>query len=495
MRARLNRIRTGSRVEAERTREVIGVLEAQRGRTGAGPVNYGPDRMVSPDSLAHVLLAAVSRALRGQDCADLGRQPMLSRLPGTPGPVRRMATARAAGRRALPAERAGDLDTETVARWHVEHYPGGPYPAAMIGSPNGAAVHLAAALGVPWLPASFEVGVQWPDGRVDDPTAAMRYGAVVADRILAANRDVECRQVYDPTTRGSSAGTSLPLTFRWRRLPEAYREFLDRQLPRQAPVLLLHDARTWPIYEAGERHSFQLGGVTSGLEPADFQPDSQILKQLLRNLGAEPARWRIPTAVSRYGYAEHGVAPGFETSLRAWARSTGSWLHRILAPRPEVLSAATADLYRGWLQAAGKSGNRCVVECGRLLDPWQVLRAGLVPYWCENAGQRSVTSVEWWLAGSAPFSSVDVLPEAPGVRSPASAGLPQWRAVASFGRRRRALDRAAARGYPTTRLPTRHATEVLRAQPCDLPVPPPLRVGQVLTALRDCGMAQGLLIC
>ncbi len=135
-----------------------------------------------------------------------------------------------------------------------------------------------------------------------------------------------------------------------------------------------------------------------------------------------------------------------------------------------------ADLYRRWLRVAGKTGNRLVVECGRLLDPWQVLRAGLVPYWCENATRRSVEQAEWWLAGSEPFSSVDVLPEPPGVRSPALAGLPQWLAVAGFGRRRRALDRTSARGYPVTSVPTRRATEVLRAQPCDLPAPPPLEM-------------------
>jgi hypothetical protein len=136
-----------------------------------------------------------------------------------------------------------------------------------------------------------------------------------------------------------------------------------------------------------------------------------------------------------------------------------------------------------------------VVECGRLLDPWQVVRAGMVPYWCENATRRSVEQVEWWLAGSEPFSSVDVLPEPPGLRSPALAGLPQWLAVAGFGRRRRALDRTAARGYPVTSVPTRRATEVLRAQPYDLPTPAPMGVPEALETLRETGSHQGLLVC
>jgi hypothetical protein len=36
---------------------------------------------------------------------------------------------------------------------------------------------------------------------------------------------------------------------------------------------------------------------------------------------------------------------------------------------------------------------------------------------------------------------------------------------------------------------------VLRNQPCDLPAPPPLRMAEALTALRDAGAHQGLLVC
>lgn len=453
-----------------------------------------PERVVSPDSLGRVLLAAASRAVRGRDCADLGYHPLLSRFRGAPEPVRRAALVRAAGRAAISAEQAGAVDAERVARWMVEHYPARWYPGIVLGSPHGAAVHLAAAMGVPWLPTGFEVAVHWPGGTVDNPIGALAYGARAATRLLAANPAVRVRQVHDPAARGVLAGSTVALVVRWHRLPAAYRQFLDTRLAPGAPVLLLRDTRTWPVLDAGDGHSFQLGAPASGLTPADFQPDSDLLGQVLRGAGGDGASWDAPGAGAP-GYAEHGIEPGFETSLRQWVRHAGTRLHRVLFPQPEALSAAAADVYRHWLRGAGKSGDRCVVECGRLLDPWQVVRAGLVPYWCENATRASVAGAEWWLAGSAPFSSLDVLPEPPGLRSPALAGLPQWLAVASFGRRRRAVDRVAARGYPISPVATRHATEVLRGQPYDLPIPKPLRMAEVLRGLRDSGAPQGLLIC
>lgn len=454
----------------------------------------GPERVVSPDGLARVLLAVTSRALRGEDCSDLRYQPLLSRLRGTPDPVRRMAVTRAAGRAAVTARQAAAIDAERVARWAVAHYRPRWYAGAVLGSPHGAGAHLATALGVPWLPASFEVVVHWPAGAVDDLAGALAYGRAPATALLAGNAGVRVRQVHDPVGRGVLAGSTVALTVRWNQLPDAYRNFLDSRLAPGAPVLLLADSRTWPVVDVGAGHTFQVSGPASGLEPEDFRPGTRPLRQLLRSAGADPARWDPPADTAPERSAEHGLEPGFEAGLRAWALRTGSPLHRVSYPCPAALSAGTADVYRRWLRRAGKTGDRCVVECGRLLDPWQVVRAGLVPYWCENATHRSVAGAEWWLAGSAPYSSVDVLPEPPGMQSPVVAGLRQWLAVASFGRLRRAVDRTAARAYPVTPVPTRHATQVLRAQPYDLPPPPPLQMAEALSVLRDSGVPAGLLI-
>ncbi|ROT29867.1 hypothetical protein [Micromonospora sp. HM5-17] len=465
----------------------------QEFRADDGVLSPEPERIVSPESPGRVLLGVASRATRGRDCADLGYQPLLSRFRGAPETVRRSALARAAARAAVSAAQAAALDAEQVARWVVDHYPPRWYPGAVLGSPHGGAVHLAVAMGVPWLPAAFDVSVHWPGGAVDDPAGALGYGARMAAALLRANPGVRVRQVYDPAGRGVLAGSTLSLVVRWHRLPRAYREFLDSRLASGAPVLLLRDVRSWPVLDAGGGHSFQLGTPTSGLEPGDFRPDSALLRQVLPGVGGDGATGDPPDS-GRPGQAEHGVEPGFERDLLAWARVAGNPVHRVLFPEPEALSAAAADIYRDWLRGAGKSGDRCVVECGRLIDPWQVVRAGLVPYWCENATRRSVTGAEWWLAGSLPFSSLDVLPEPPGLRSPAFAGLPQWLAVASFGRRRRALDRVAARGYPVSAVATRHATEVLRNQPYDLPAPSPLRAAEVLAGLRNSGASPGLLV-
>lgn len=468
-------------------REITGWLA-----TGGVPA---PQQIVSPDSPCRVLLAATARALHGRDCDDLRYLPILSRFRSTPEPLRRAAVARAAARAAVAPQHVGEIDGDQIAQWVVEHYPQRWYPGVVFGSPHGGAVHLATAMGVPWLPSEFEMAVHWPQGSVDDPAGALVHGGGVVDRLLGANPGLAVRQVHDPAGRGHLVGCTITLVARWCELPVPYRRFLAACLAPASPVIMLRDARTWPVLDAGTRHSFQVGGPASGLEPDDYLPTSEQLGRVLRHTGGDRSQWRAPAVACPIGFAEHSVEPAFEESVGSWAETAGSALHRVLFPRPEALSAATADLYRGWLRGAGKTGNRCVIECGRLIDPWQVVRAGLVPYWCENAARRTVSAAEWWLAGSSSFSSVDVLPEPPGLDSEAVAGLAQWRAVASFGRRRGALDRVAARGYPGNPVPTRRATEVLRGQPYDLPRPAPLPVGAALGGLRENGTSLGLLVC
>ena len=111
------------------------------------------------------MLRALGRYLHGRDFPRVGSIPavmaplglVLNRLP------RRVAEAvyRFGGWvEAVPTDRLGEIDTETISEWAVREYPRRPYPAAMIGSSNGAAVHLCAALGIPWLPQTFLIPVR-----------------------------------------------------------------------------------------------------------------------------------------------------------------------------------------------------------------------------------------------------------------------------------------------------------------------------------------------
>jgi hypothetical protein len=264
------------------------------------------------------------------------------------------------------------------------------------------------------------------------------------------------------------AGCTVTLHARWHTLPDPYRRFLSTCLQPGGTVLVVRDMRTWPVLDTGTGHTFQLGTPASGLEPDEYLLGGPLIRQALRYADGDAARWKPPSLSCPDGYVETGVEPNLEESIRAWTGKHGAALHRLLYATPDALSGAVADLYRPWRP---QPTDRLVVECGRLLDPTQVLRAGLVPYWCESGTSRSATALEWWLAGSRPFASIDVLVEPSGVPSAAAASYRQWTAIAHSGASG-TVDPGAVGDYTTSPTPTRHATHLLRRHPTSSPTPP-----------------------
>ncbi|UQU61918.1 hypothetical protein COUCH_23055 [Couchioplanes caeruleus] len=449
-------------------------------------------RVVCPDSLGLVLLTAAARAVRGRDCRGLDRVPTLGqRWSARDGLTPRTLVHDAAG--ALPVALVARLDADAVASWIEAHYPEATYPAVVLGSPHGAAVHLAAALGAPWLPSGFTVTVPWPGGSPGDWEGAMDWGGVVADAIVAANPDVTVRQVHDPLLRGPLrgplCGTTITLHLRWRTLPPAYRSFLACRLRPGGAALMVRDIRTWPTLDLAPGHSFQLGSPASGWSPDGYTMANPLFRRALA--GLDEGSWSTPYLVAPRRCADQGGEVGFDHDLRRHAAP----VHRLLYARSPALSVFVAELYRRSLGERG-GGRDCAVTSGTLVDPGRVLAAGLVPYWCESASRQAADAAEWWLAGAAGFEGVTVVPQPPGLRCEAHADARQWRSVAAFARERPVVDPVALARYPLFPLPTSHATSALAGDTAGADVAGPLRLtaGEVLAALHDTGPALGPLV-
>src|SRR5690606_37301412 len=78
-------------------------------------------------------------------------------------------------------DKLGKVDSNASSEWVSNLFPKGKYPAVLIGSSNGPIVHLAAAMGIPWLPQTFLIPVKTPEGLgVDEPTKRMEWGREAA---------------------------------------------------------------------------------------------------------------------------------------------------------------------------------------------------------------------------------------------------------------------------------------------------------------------------
>jgi hypothetical protein len=236
----------------------------------------------------------------------------------------------------------------------------------------------------------------------------------------------------------------------------------------------------------------QIGTPVTGLSPDEYDPDRPTFRRIFADLGVE--RWSPLRREDPMKYAERGGEPGLEPQLRELAEEAGHRAFRVLYDSPATLSACVADLYREHLRRTIGLGDACLVETGRLLDPYRVLEHGLVPYWCESAAQRTVAAAEWWLAGSDPFERLTVLPEPPGTAGEAHARLVQWRSVAGFARHVGRVDRLAAGRYPRLPLPRSRVVRVIEESVHPRRLTPSMTTEQALEGLKRQGAVHGLLV-
>jgi hypothetical protein len=361
----------------------------------------------------------------------------------------------------------------------------------VLGSPHGAAVQLAAVCGAAWLPTSFTVTAPWPGGSAGNWIAAMAWGTRLAERILAGNPAITVRQVHDPILRGSLCGATVSLQFRWRTLPEAYRQFLRSRLAPGGASLMVRDLRTWPVLDGPTGYGFQIGSPTSGWTSGDYSTARYGFHELLRSIDADD--WPEPGFEFSPKYAETGGEPSIEPELRQIATVTGSTGHRVLYRDPHSFSGAVADLHRAWLRPSA-SGRHAVVGSSRMIDPWQAVDRGMVPYWCESSSRSAADAAELWFAGSRPFDSISVLPDPPGTEHDDTATLAHWRAIAAFGRRHGEVDALVAGRYPLLPPAAGQATRHLRNAAAAPVLPEPLPVDEAMRGLADAGVTMGLLV-
>jgi hypothetical protein len=422
---------------------------------------------------ATAMVSALSAALRGETFPHLGSSALYGRAVRAAGrlpwPLLRQIYARIGAAEGVDPARLGDVDLAAVARWLTEQYPRRRYPAAFVGSSNGAVTHLAAAIGAPWLPGTVLV----PVGRVGDPERpvdAMRFGERYAPALLQRNPDVVLHHMHDQEQDELMVARMTYFRTKWRALPAAYGEFLDAALLPDAPVIVVDDRSSWPVVRVNERHVFQ-AGAQGGLDPEDYLH-----------------RPHTPTADDHAPEAEWGAEPEFTGAVIEWCRRAGRRVVVLTTPGPQQLAHPVATVLRQWYRARNQADDQLLVPTFILGDPWLTLNLGAVPFWAFFSVEPARHALENHLASSDPYGVVRFLLFQHGTDSAGIARPEDWaRTVQKYGARADFL------GLDTDKFP--HDIGFLgRYGPALNRLPrarrlwPPLNVDEALRGLAEAGL-------
>ena len=438
------------------------------------------------------MLRALGRYLHGQDFSGLGvtspaLEPVALAINALPRRLREALYIWSGWWEAIPPEKLGEVRAEEIARCAVDAYPRRRYPAAMIGSASGAAVHLCAALGIPWLPQTVFIPVRRSGIHPDEPRQDMEWAREPARALLAANPDLQLHHMHDPNQDHLMIQRMTYFRVKRLRLGETYARWLEARLAPGATIFLSECRRTWPVTRVGERHVFQFGAL-GGVTADEYHHGSARVAEFLRRYGSHRRRWDPPEPDEEQPEAEWGFVPALCADVEELARRRGYRIRRIIFEEPEHLSPLVADLYRWWHHRRGLPSSRLLVESFIVMEPWWALRTGAVPFWMKFNVEADAAWLERYLDGVEPYDHIHIMLFSHGTDSAGLAAIERWRAILGRASKSGSFvgvdERTFPRDFATF---VRYYTELKRKIPARYPLPAPLTLDQLDTFLDEEG--------
>jgi hypothetical protein len=394
-----------------------------------------PQKLPSPvtafDS-STVPLQMLASYLEGRDHQLFGGSPMgaaiLSAMSHLVPPGMREHIYQLGGRKeAVSREELNAFDAEAAAQAIVDLYPPRRYPAIAIGSSNGAATHLCAALGIPWLPQNLLILAKGSELDPDQPRDILEKGRAIAEPLLANNPELTLHHMVDPSQDRLMSREALYFRVKRLRLGAAYERFIAERLAPGGTLLSIECGLKWPVKRVNERHVFQLGGV-GGLEPREYVDGSPRVAAFLEAQGASLRSWDPAPPDEEQPEAEWGFAESLAGDMARFAEERGYGLRRVRFETPEDLSPFVANLYRWWYRkvGCGLDPERLIIESFFLIDPWHVLETASVPFWTVFNAESSARAVERYLDLSGGFDDIRAVVFSHGIESPGLAPMSLW---------------------------------------------------------------------
>jgi len=434
------------------------------------------------------MLQALSRFLKGKDFPGVGVLPTARPLEGLVDLLRGRAVTTAytwgGSMETVPPEKLGDIRADKLSARMVSQYPRRKYQAAMLGSSNGAAVHLCAALGIPWLPQTFLIAIRRPGLHPDEIIEDMEWGKAVAEPLLQSNPELKLHQMHDPCQDRLMIRRMAYFRMKQLRLGESYERFLKENLEPGATIFVLECMMPWLTTRISSRHIFQVGGY-GGISPDEYINGSERVSEFLKREGSSSKRWNVPEPDAHRPEAEWGFDPALLEDVHRFAEESNYQVKRITIMEPEQLSPLVADLYRWWYEKRGIDPNRLIVETFNVIEPWWALRTGSVPFWIVFNTEPSAASIEDYLDRTPLFDYIHLMVLSHGIRGPGVTPIDKWRSILH-----RAHKTGSFIGLKETKYPEdiamfiRYNREVKKL-PTRYPMPAPMKLDRFNVFLKE----------
>jgi hypothetical protein len=342
----------------------------------------------SPESASPIITKLVAACLQNRDADGLEFSAMekiaLSLLSRMPVRLSRYTAQWNAFRAALDPGIARELRTEHLVSQRIRDYDllADPSGVVVMGSAlGGAAAHIAAALGAPFLPQPFILGFRGGSPG-DEVSPHLEQVLDLAEPILANNCDLHAVGHFDPIHDGWLTRRVTHLRLKLVRLPDGYRQYLRSRLKAGGAIVYLDCGASWDQFEIGSRLRYQIGGW-GDIPPWEYLEGSSRIDAYLEAVGS-PHRggWAAGNfQVRQERESEWGSIAGLASDLEEYAAEGGFRFFRIGYDHPHDYSMLAYRAHRALYDRAGVEPEGVLVETFTQYSPFLALKGRLLPLW------------------------------------------------------------------------------------------------------------------
>jgi hypothetical protein len=296
-------------------------------------------------------------------------------------------------KRGIDPSWASRITTDDLASWAISHYQNleGPWDAVIIGVPNGGIVHLAMALGVPFLPQNFLTSYRHAPIAPDNVKNYQDYGAGIAKQVIAHNHDLAVINHYDPLHDRIRIKYVNHIRYKLLDLPKAYQSFIHDNV-RRGGIIFFSDCRySWPMYFIDERQWFQVGGL-GGVRPREFIQGHPEIADMQRRADANPlGHWGLTGRMAfEMPESEWGMMPPLREITRRFAHESEYRFEALDGAHPQDFSRMAFSVWQKNFKRAGIVPQGVLIETLTQIAPLAPRAGGLLPLWLPGNSEDSL---------------------------------------------------------------------------------------------------------
>ncbi|GAB3540208.1 hypothetical protein GCM10027443_37810 [Pontibacter brevis] len=242
---------------------------------------------------------ALGNFMHGEGFMGVGELPnsdlVAEAINALPWNLQKTVYIKGSSNEAVDPGKLKEVQAEEFSEWATGLSPSRKYSTILIGSSSGAAVHLGAAMGAPWLPQTFLIPVRTPGHlSVDAPIQRMEWAREPAEQLLKSNPELQLHHMMDPNQDRPMLDAISYFRVKRLQLGEAYKRFIAENLEKNGTLLLVECQKTWPGKKVGDRHFFQFGGL-GGIKPEEYYQGSDEIKAFLKQNKSSVDKWDAPS--------------------------------------------------------------------------------------------------------------------------------------------------------------------------------------------------------